>query len=181
MVDLGNVLFTLKKSAPCSEGERGTHDEIARVCLISLGCVGGAIAFGVVANAAIDLVMPAAQVGREPGPPGRRRRLRSRLPRRRLCACLRDLGAGRDHSGPGQDHSDALSRGIGSPSWRPAILGLGAAPRPRPASAPSALAMAPDDHRLDRAASPAPSRSRPRPARRPPTTAIRSASPASTG
>src|SRR5688572_8414449 len=30
----------------------------ARVCLLSLGCVGGAFAFGMVANAAIDLVMP---------------------------------------------------------------------------------------------------------------------------
>ena len=33
----------------------------AQVCLLSLGCVGGAFAFGLVANAAIDLVMPAAE------------------------------------------------------------------------------------------------------------------------
>jgi hypothetical protein len=33
----------------------------AQVCLLSLGCVGGAFAFGLVANAAIDLVMPAPQ------------------------------------------------------------------------------------------------------------------------
>ena len=32
----------------------------ARVCLLSLVCVGGAFAFGLVANAAIDLVIPAA-------------------------------------------------------------------------------------------------------------------------
>jgi hypothetical protein len=31
----------------------------ARVCLLSLVCVGGALAFGLVANAAIDLVIPA--------------------------------------------------------------------------------------------------------------------------
>ena len=31
----------------------------ARVCLLSLVCVGGAFAFGLVANAAIDLVIPA--------------------------------------------------------------------------------------------------------------------------
>jgi hypothetical protein len=33
--------------------------KLARVCLLSLACVGGALAFGMVANAAIDLVMPA--------------------------------------------------------------------------------------------------------------------------
>ena len=32
----------------------------ARICLLSLACVCGAVAFGVVANAAIDMVMPAA-------------------------------------------------------------------------------------------------------------------------
>ena len=31
----------------------------ARVCLLSLACVGGAFAFGMVADAAIDLVIPA--------------------------------------------------------------------------------------------------------------------------
>src|SRR6185436_14548023 len=33
----------------------------AQVCLLSLGCVGGAFAFGLVANAAIDLIMPLPQ------------------------------------------------------------------------------------------------------------------------
>jgi hypothetical protein len=33
--------------------------KLARICLISLGCVSAALAFGVVANAAIDLVLPA--------------------------------------------------------------------------------------------------------------------------
>ena len=33
----------------------------AQVCLLSLGCVGGAFAFGLVANAAIDLLMPMPQ------------------------------------------------------------------------------------------------------------------------
>src|SRR4029453_8917025 len=32
-----------------------------QVCLLSLGCVGGAFAFGLVANAAIDLLMPMPQ------------------------------------------------------------------------------------------------------------------------
>jgi len=31
----------------------------ARICLLSLACVSGAVAFGMIANAAIDLVMPA--------------------------------------------------------------------------------------------------------------------------
>jgi hypothetical protein len=35
--------------------------KLTRVCLVSLGCVAGAIAFGIAANAAIDLVMPSAQ------------------------------------------------------------------------------------------------------------------------
>src|SRR4051812_15827154 len=33
--------------------------KLAKVTLLSLGCVGGAFAFGVAANAALDLVMPA--------------------------------------------------------------------------------------------------------------------------
>ncbi len=32
--------------------------KLARICLVSLGCVAGAFSFGVVANAALDLVMP---------------------------------------------------------------------------------------------------------------------------
>jgi hypothetical protein len=33
----------------------------AQVCLLSLGCVGGAFAFGLAANAALDLIMPAPE------------------------------------------------------------------------------------------------------------------------
>ena len=33
----------------------------AQICLLSLGCVGGAFAFGLVANTAIDLLMPMPQ------------------------------------------------------------------------------------------------------------------------
>jgi hypothetical protein len=58
MVDLGNVLFTLIPHFVL-RGSVGLTMKLARVCVISLGCVGGAICFGVVANAAIDLVMPA--------------------------------------------------------------------------------------------------------------------------
>src|SRR3954468_11276861 len=34
----------------------------ARICLLSLACVSGAVGFGVIANAAIDLVVPANPV-----------------------------------------------------------------------------------------------------------------------
>jgi hypothetical protein len=45
--------------------------KLARVCLLSLGCVAGAFAFGLAANAAIDLVMPApaAKVAAAPALP----------------------------------------------------------------------------------------------------------------
>jgi hypothetical protein len=33
--------------------------KLTRICLVSLGCVAGAFTFGVIANAALDLVMPA--------------------------------------------------------------------------------------------------------------------------
>jgi hypothetical protein len=33
--------------------------KLTRICLVSLGCVAGAFSFGLIANAAIDLVMPA--------------------------------------------------------------------------------------------------------------------------
>src|SRR5437763_12499924 len=60
MGDSGNVLFTLiPHFGP--RGSVGIIMKSAQVCLLSLGCVGGAFAFGLVANAAIDLVMPAPQ------------------------------------------------------------------------------------------------------------------------
>jgi hypothetical protein len=37
--------------------------KLARVCLLSLGCVGGAFAFGLIANAALDLMMPSPPRG----------------------------------------------------------------------------------------------------------------------
>src|SRR3954467_15619887 len=60
MGDSGNVLFTLiPHFGP--RGSVGIIMKSAQVCLLSLGCVGGAFAFGLVANAAIDLVMPTSQ------------------------------------------------------------------------------------------------------------------------
>ena len=57
MFDLGNVLFTLIPHFVL-RGSVGLTMKLTRVGLISLGCVSGAIAFGFVANAAIDLVLP---------------------------------------------------------------------------------------------------------------------------
>ncbi len=58
MVDSGNLLFTLIPHFVL-RGSVGLTMKLARVVLISLGCVSGAIGFGFVANAAIDLVLPA--------------------------------------------------------------------------------------------------------------------------
>ena len=44
--------------------------KLTRICLISLGCVSAAMAFGLVANMAIDLVLPAPeQLAARPGQP----------------------------------------------------------------------------------------------------------------
>jgi len=60
MSDPGNFLFTLIPHCVL-RGSVGFTMKLARVGLVSLGCVAGAIAFGLVANAAIDLLMPSAQ------------------------------------------------------------------------------------------------------------------------
>src|SRR5947199_5825826 len=60
MGDSGNVLFTLIPHFGL-RGSVGIIMKSAQVCLLSLGCVGGAFAFGLVANAAIDLIMPVPQ------------------------------------------------------------------------------------------------------------------------
>ena len=52
--------------------------KLTRICLISLGCVSGALAFGIVANAAIDLVLPAAKQVAVPAKPVEALRGRSR-------------------------------------------------------------------------------------------------------
>jgi hypothetical protein len=43
--------------------------KVTRICLISLGCVSAAMAFGIVANAAIDLVLPAPKQVAVPAKP----------------------------------------------------------------------------------------------------------------
>jgi len=59
MGDPGNVLFTLIPHFGL-RGSVGITMKSAQVCLLSLGCVGGAFAFGLVANAALDVIMPAS-------------------------------------------------------------------------------------------------------------------------
>jgi hypothetical protein len=57
MSDPGNSFFTLIPH--CNpRGSVGFTMKLMRFCVVSLGCVAGAVTFGVVANAAIDLVMP---------------------------------------------------------------------------------------------------------------------------
>lgn len=58
MSDPGNVLFTLIPHC-YPRGSVGFTMKLTRICLVSLGCVAGAFSFGVIANAAIDIVMPA--------------------------------------------------------------------------------------------------------------------------
>jgi hypothetical protein len=55
--DPGNLLFTLIPHCN-SRGSVGLPMKLTRICVLSLGCVAGAFAFGVVANAAIDRLMP---------------------------------------------------------------------------------------------------------------------------
>src|SRR5258706_4242681 len=59
MSDPGNLLFTLIPHCVL-RGSVGFTMKLARVGLVSLGCVAGAIAFGLVANAAIDLLLSSA-------------------------------------------------------------------------------------------------------------------------
>jgi hypothetical protein len=57
MSDPGNVLFTLIPH--CNpRGSVGFTMKSTRICLVSFACVAGAFSFGVIANAAIDLVAP---------------------------------------------------------------------------------------------------------------------------
>jgi hypothetical protein len=56
--DSGNTLFTLIPHFN-PRGSVGLTMKSARIGLLSLACVSGAVAFGMIANAAIDLVMPA--------------------------------------------------------------------------------------------------------------------------
>jgi len=60
MGDAGNVLFTLIPHFGL-RGSVGITMKSAQVCLLSLGCVGAAFAFGLVANAALDVLMPVSE------------------------------------------------------------------------------------------------------------------------
>src|SRR5215475_9604719 len=60
MSDPGNDLFTLIPHC-VPRGSVGFTMKLARICLVSLGCVAGAFSFGVIANAAMDMVMPTAR------------------------------------------------------------------------------------------------------------------------
>src|ERR1700756_633734 len=57
MSDLGNDLFTLIPHC-IPRGSVGFTMKSTRICLVSLGCVAGAFSFGVIANAAIELIAP---------------------------------------------------------------------------------------------------------------------------
>jgi hypothetical protein len=152
MFDLGNGLFTLIPHF-VFEGERGTHDEICArwtdCGLIALGCISGAFAFGVIANAAIDLVMPPERTGTipkvvaaEPAAPARGFALAS------ATSAPVDLAPVKVKTVPMIFREDALAEAA-APAADPIAeetrpVAQVPLPRRRPASAPSgAMAMAP--------------------------------------
>ena len=109
----------------------------ARVCLLSLVCVGGAFAFGLVANAAIDLVMPepgkataaVAKAAEEAQP--------VRYALASTTSVPADLAPIKVKTIPLLYREERAEPAV---SEHTAAVPL---PRPRPASAPAAVAMAP--------------------------------------
>ena len=138
MGDAGNVLFTLIPHFGL-RGSVGITMKSAQVCLLSLGCVGGAFAFGLVANAALDVVMPVSEkaVGAKVAvakPPGD-----AQPPTSYALASITstpvDLAPVKVKTVPMLYREE---RAEPSAPLQTAAVPL---PRPRPASAPAALAM----------------------------------------
>jgi hypothetical protein len=110
----------------------------AKICLLSLGCVGAAFAFGLVANAALDLMMPAPQ---KPAVPN----VAVATPAEPAQPAPYALASA---TSTPVDFAPVKVKTIpmlyGEERAAPAAAAAAAAvplPRPRPASAPAALAM----------------------------------------
>ena len=110
-----------------------------QVCLLSLGCVGGAFAFGLVANAAIDLVMPAAEKAAVVAKATLAKPADEAAPAYTLASTTAtpvDLSPVKVKTIPmlyGAERAE--------PAAAPLQTGAVPLPRPRPASAPAAMAM----------------------------------------
>ena len=152
MSDPGNVLFTLIPHC-YPRGSVGFTMKSTRICLVSLGCVAGAFAFGVIANAALDLVMPAKAVAMSDAasaapatavePPAR--------PASFALASVEstpvELGPSRVKTVPIVVRDGEFSEPAGESAVTPQVtaqpIAAAPLPRPRPAGAPSRDGMAP--------------------------------------
>jgi hypothetical protein len=112
----------------------------AQVCLLSLGCVGGAFAFGIAANAALDVIMPTpeqAAVARVAA--AKPAEAAQAVPAYTLASTTStpvDLAPVKVKTIP-MLYTEERAEGAAAPQ-RAAAVPL---PRPRPAAAPAALAM----------------------------------------
>ncbi len=90
-----------------------------KVCVLALSCVGGAFAFGVVANAAIDYVMKPQENAAEASAKAAFAKMAPATepaepaPGRWFRLGFRNLDPGRSWPRQGQDHSDDVYRGAG--------------------------------------------------------------------
>src|SRR4051812_48807499 len=116
--------------------------KFARVGLLSLVCVGGAFAFGVAANAALDLVMPPAAKKAEPVAAAKPAEPAEQPVSYTLASATStpaDFAPIKVKTIPMIYREDAIAD---LAAERPANVPL---PRPRPATAPMALASTGDD------------------------------------
>jgi len=114
---------------------------LTRVCLLSLGCVGGAVAFGVAANAALDLVMPLPARKAEPiaiAKPAEPAEQPATYTLASATSAPADFAPVKVKTIPMVYREDRIAEAAAE---QPANVPL---PRPRPASAPMALASVGD-------------------------------------
>jgi hypothetical protein len=138
MGEAGNVLFTLIPHFGL-RGSVGITMKSAQVCLLSLGCVGGAFAFGIAANAALDVIMPPPEQAVVAQPAAKPAEAPQAVPAYALASTTStpvDLGPVKVKTIP-MLYTQERAESAAAPQ-RTAAAPL---PRPRPASAPLALAM----------------------------------------
>jgi hypothetical protein len=117
----------------------------ARVCLLALGCVGGAFGFGLVANAALDLMMPAPDKAIAPKAAAAKPVQETQAPPAYALASTTsmpvDLGPVKVKTIPMLYGAERTEAQQAEPAAAPQRMSAVPLPRPRPASAPAALAM----------------------------------------
>ena len=116
--------------------------KLTRICLLSLGCVGGAVAFGVAANAALDILMPLPAKTAEPvamAKPAESPAQPASYALASATSAPADFAPVKVKTIPMIYREDSIAEAVAA--GQPANVPL---PRPRPASAPMALASASD-------------------------------------